>query len=154
MAFWDDAFREMEALQREIDRVFGDIDGGWRRPFRRVSFLPGLRARAYPLLNVREDKDAYYVEGLAPGIDPESLNIAVAYNQLTISGEKPAPGDNIKPEAYHRSERAAGKFTRTITLPTEVDSARIKADYKNGMLLITLPKAEIAKAKQITVNVA
>ena len=151
MALWDDTFREMEALRRELDRIFEDFDSG-PRSFR-VSFLPGRWARAYPLLNLREDNEAFYVEALAPGIDAESLNITASHNQLTISGEKRAPGDNVKPEAYHRSERAAGKFMRSITLPAEVNEAAIKADYKNGLLLITLPKAEVAKAKQITVNV-
>ncbi|MCX7015571.1 MAG: Hsp20/alpha crystallin family protein [Candidatus Sumerlaeota bacterium] len=150
MNWWTNAFPEMEALRREIDRLFEDVD---MPRFARVSFLPGLRARAYPLLNVREDGCAFYVEALAPGVDPESLNITVAHNQLTISGEKKPVNGGVEAEAFHRSERAAGRFTRAITLPSEVDSAAIKADYKNGLLLITLPKAEEAKAKQIAVNV-
>jgi len=62
--------------------------------------------------------------------------------------------EDIKPEAFHRSEREAGRFRRSIELPLEVDAAKIKADYRNGLLLVTLPKADRAKPKQITVQVA
>ncbi|MGE5820412.1 MAG: Hsp20/alpha crystallin family protein, partial [Deltaproteobacteria bacterium] len=60
----------------------------------------------------------------------------------------------IKPEAVHRNERASGKFVRTIDLPVEVDEGRIQAEYKNGLLVVTLPKAEKARPKQINVKVA
>jgi HSP20 family protein len=95
-----------------------------------------------------------YVEALAPGVDPASLSLSVLRNVLTISGEKRrVPGD-IKPEAFHRSERATGKFIRNIELPVEVDENKVKADYENGLLMVTLPKAEQAKPKQISVQVA
>jgi HSP20 family protein len=78
----------------------------------------------------------------------------VAGETLTLSGEKPrAPGE-IKPEAFHREERAAGKFVRSIELPVDVDETKVKAEYKNGLLLINLPKSEKAKPKQISVQVA
>ena len=73
---------------------------------------------------------------------------------LTISGQKKAPPDDIKPEAFHREERASGKFVRTITLPVEIDDSKVSAEYKNGLLLITLPKSEKAKPKQISVQVS
>lgn len=153
MALWNwDPVREMEALRREVDRVFNEF-AGWPSPLFRVAFLPGRAARQYPLINLSEDKDAYYVEALAPGVDPRSLNVTVVHNTLTISGEKRPPRDDIKPEAYHRAERAAGKFVRTIDLPSEVDESKVRADYKNGLLLITLPKAEEAKPRQIAVTV-
>ncbi len=105
-------------------------------------------------MNLHEDKDYIYVEAMAPGVDPDSLNLAVVHNTLTVSGEKKrAPGD-IKREAFHREERAGGKFVRTITLPVEIDESRVNAQYKDGLLLITLPKAEKAKPKQISVQVA
>ena len=153
-AWWNGSFPEMDALQRTLEHAFEDSGFPFRRRPGRVSFLPGLRTRAYPLLNVSEDPDAFYVEGLAPGVDPESINVTVAHNQLTLSGQKKGPDDETKPEAYHRNERAAGKFVRTVNLSTEVDNEGIKADYEDGLLRITLPKAEIAKAKRISVNVA
>jgi HSP20 family protein len=105
------------------------------------------------MINLSEDKDAYYVEALAPGVEPDSLEVTVVHNALTISGEKKPLGD-VDPQAYHRNERATGRFVRSIDLPSEVDSEKVKADYRNGLLLITLPKAEAAKPRQISVSVA
>ena len=149
---WD-PFRELDTLRREVERAFDDY-GTWRRPFSRWSFLPALGARSYPLMNVGEDKDNVYVEALAPGLNPDSLEISVQQGQLRIAGEKPSITPEVKAEAYHRSERSAGRFVRTIQLPTDVDADKVKAQYKNGLLLITLPKAEEAKPKQISIEVA
>jgi HSP20 family protein len=149
---WD-PFVEMEALRREIDRAF---EGFWpQRPWRpfRTAFLPGLAARQYPLVNVHEDEANLYVEALAPGVDAKSLDLSVVGDTLTIKGEKPGLAQ-VAAEAYHRNERAAGRFIRTIELPTEVDRERVAADYRNGLLLITLPKSEAAKPRQIPISVA
>jgi HSP20 family protein len=73
---------------------------------------------------------------------------------LTITGEKPRVAGEVKPEAFHRDERAAGKFVRSFELPTEVETGKVKAEYKTGLLLMTMPKSETAKAKQINVQVA
>jgi HSP20 family protein len=152
MVEWD-PFYGMEALRREIDRAFED--SGFRaEPVSRVAFLPGRAARRYPLINLSEDKDTIYVEALAPGVGPDSLNLTVVRNVMTISGEKGTIPKEVKPEDFHRSERAAGKFVRNIQLPMEVDESRMKAEYKNGLLVVSLPKAEKAKPKQITVEVA
>ena len=75
-------------------------------------------------------------------------------NRLTVTGEKSRIEGEVKPEAFHRSERVSGKFVRSIELPMEVDDTAVQAEYKNGLLLVTLPKAAKAKPKQITVNVA
>ncbi len=101
-------FQEIDALRREIDRAFEEF-GLETGPSFRVAFLPGRLARGYPLMNLHEDADNLYVEAMAPGVDPDSLNLTVVRNTLTISGEKKrAPGD-IKPEAFHREERAGGE---------------------------------------------
>jgi HSP20 family protein len=142
----------LEVLRRDIDRAFNNAGFPFDSTFR-TAFLPGRAARRYPLINLSEDRDRVYIEALAPGIDPASIDLSVVRNILTISGEKRRHPEDIKPEAFHRSERAAGKFVRTIELPVEVDIDQVKAEYKHGLLMVTLPKAEVAKPKQISVSV-
>jgi HSP20 family protein len=148
-----DPFSGLDALRREIDRTFEEF---WAdrspRPWRGV-FLPGRAARQYPLVNLSEDEANFYVEALAPGVDVKTLDLSVAQGTLTIKGEKPGLYQ-VSAEAYHRNERAAGRFVRAVELPAEVDAAKVHADYKNGLLLITLPKSEKAKPKQIPVSIA
>lgn len=150
MAFAWDPFREMDMLHREIDRLFNQST--WRSPLSRVSFLPGLSARAYPLLKLDDSAEEITVEALAPGIDLESLKVSVVNQQLRIEGSKPAPKD-VEAEDYHRNERSAGTFVRMLSLPATVDADKITADYKNGILTIKMPKAESAKPRQISVSV-
>ncbi|MFZ5876007.1 MAG: Hsp20/alpha crystallin family protein [Nitrospirota bacterium] len=148
-----DIIHEMDALRREMDRLFA----GTTATPRRTAFLPGRGARQYPLVNTNQDSDNLYVEALMPGIDPKTLHVAVVRNTLTISGEKlrrPAGAPDAAEEAYHRSERAAGKFSRSLELPVEVDDQRVAARYEQGVLRITLPKAESAKPRRINVAVA
>lgn len=152
MAQWN-PWQDMDVLRREIDRSF-ERAGVQFPPLFRTAFLPGRAAREYPLVNLHEDKDTVYVEALAPGLDPASLNVSVVRNTLTLTGEKPRTATEVKPEAFHREERAAGKFVRSLELPVEVDENKVKAEYTNGLLLVTLPKAEKAKPRQISVQVA
>lgn len=154
MAPWAwDPFQELEALRQQLERAFEDYRGG-RRSFSPTAFLPGLAARSYPLLNMNEDTDNIYVEALAPGLDPESLDVSVRDDVLRIAGEKPSVNPDIQAEAFHRNERSAGRFVRTVGLPASVDAGKVKAKYANGLLIITLPKAEEAKPKQIEVSVS
>lgn len=148
---WD-PFRELEQLHREIDRLFNGFGDRWPAPFSRFSFLPGLSARSYPLLNVLDEGEAYHVDALAPGIDPETLKVSVVSNELIIEGEKTAVDKDVKAEAYHRSERSTGRFVRSLTLPCEIDGEKVQAEYRNGLLSITLPKAEDARPRQIAVS--
>jgi HSP20 family protein len=152
MAEWN-PFQDMEALRREIDRAIEGFSLG-ESPSHRVAFLPGQGPRRYPLINLLEDKENLYIEALTPGVDPQSLNVTVLQNRLTLAGEKTRIPAEVKPEAFHRSERASGKFIRTFDLPVEVNAEAIRAEYKNGLLIVTLPKAEKAKPKQINVQVA
>jgi len=152
MSIWDPLVG-LDALRREIDRTF-DTFGSDRTPQSwRVAFLPGRAARQYPLINLTEDEGHLYVEALAPGVDPKTLDLSVLQGRLTIKGEKPGLAQ-VSAEAYHRNERAAGRFVRTIELPVEVDATRVRADYRNGLLLVTLPKSEAAKPKQIPISLA
>ncbi|HOV34161.1 MAG TPA: Hsp20/alpha crystallin family protein [Candidatus Hydrogenedens sp.] len=146
--------QELEFLRREMDNLFQALDEGWwDTPSLEYSFLPGVSAQTYPLINIAEDKENVYVEALAPGINLETLEVSVLNNTVRIAGEKTAVKD-VKPEAFHRNERGAGKFIRTISLPVEVNADKVKAEYKDGILLLTLPKAESAKPKQIAISVS
>jgi HSP20 family protein len=142
MTQWN-PLKEMEALRRELEQAFENFGLLTEPPFR-TAFLPG---------RLHEDKDALYLEALAPGLDPASLHLTIARNALTLSGEKQRVTGEVRPEAFHRSEREAGKFVRTVELPVEVEETKVKAEYKNGLLLVTLPKAEKARARQIDVQV-
>ncbi len=150
--FWE-PLQGLEAIRREMDQLLQQYDTP-RGRIARSAFLPGVSARTYPLTNISEDKDNVYVEALAPGLNPETIEVTVLRDQLRIAGEKTAINPDIKAEAFHRSERGAGRFTRVIALPTEVDGDKVKAEYKNGLLLLTLPKHAEAKPKQIAVKVS
>jgi HSP20 family protein len=149
MAVWD-PFREFEELRREIDRAFEQAGVGFF-PRWRLAFLPGRAARLYPLVNVFDDGETVTVEALAPGVEPDTFDVTVVGSTLTIAGEKGGVGD-VPPERLHRSERAAGRFVRTVELPAEVDPAKVTAQYRNGLLLLALPRAEAVRPRRITVQ--
>jgi HSP20 family protein len=152
MAEWH-PFEDLASLRQEIDRAFEGF-GVAQDPLRHVAFLPGRGPRRYPLINLLEDKDNIYIEALTPGVNPKSLDISVTHNRLTLAGEKTRIAEDVKPEAFHRSERASGKFVRIVDLPLEVEGGEIEAEYKNGLLFVTIPKAEKAKPRQINVKIA
>ena len=156
MSVWSfDFISDMDRMRREMDRFLDEFRSpGWSLPFSRTSFLPGRAARGYPLLNIGEDEKNIYVDALAPGVDPKTFDVSIKQNQLTISGEKKALLATVESKAVHRSERTDGQFIRSITLPMEVSVDKIKASYENGLLKLTLPKAETAKPRQISVSVA
>jgi HSP20 family protein len=146
-----DPFRELEQMRRDMQRVLGEGRGDVAaRPFR-AAFLPGRAARQYPLVNVYQEGDDFRIEALAPGLDPAGVEVTAVRNTLTIRGEKPGLRD-LSPERVHRSERAAGRFTRTVELPDEVDPDRVTARYRNGLLVITATRAEHARPRRVTVE--
>jgi HSP20 family protein len=87
-----------------------------------------------------------------PGVDPKAVDIRLENNTLTLRGERKLDKE-VKEDNYHRVERAYGTFSRSFTLPTVVDQGNIKAEYKDGVLKLTLPKREEAKPRQIQINV-
>ena len=150
--FWE-PFQQLQAIRNEMERVFDEYNPT-KRGYTRSAFLPSLGARRYPLMNIREDSDKIYVEALAPGLNPDSIEVSVLRDQLRLSGEKAPISPDIKADAWHRNERGAGRFVREITLPAEVDGDQVTAEYKNGLLLLTLAKHAEAKARQISVQVS
>jgi HSP20 family protein len=147
-------FYELGQLHNEIDRMFQTFLRPQEINRRRAAFLPGVSARAYPMINLYDDANNYYVEALAPGIDPQKLEVSITGNMLTLSGEKVTANGGVKPEDYHRNERSTGRFVRTVELPKAVETKSIGAEYKNGVLLVTLPKAAEARPKAIEVKVS
>ena len=102
-------------------------------------------------MNVWADEHAVYAEVDLPGIDPDKLDISVIEgNRLTIQGERPVV--ELPNAVWHRQERGYGTFTRELTLPTLVDADKVEARYEHGVLKLTLPKAEAAKPRKITVR--
>jgi HSP20 family protein len=150
-----DLFEEMDRMRREIDRILGDERvSGWSSPFSRVSFLPGRALRSYPLMNIGDDAENIYVHALAPGLAPDTLNVSVTGDQLVISGQKLPLPEQVKPEDIHRTERSAGQFLRTVSLPSAVDREKVQAGYKDGILRIVLPKSAESRPRQVQVRVA
>ena len=151
-----DPFRELESLRREMDRAFrGVADAlGLRTAAESAGNVLRRATRPYPRVNVSQDAENVYVEAMAPGLEPNSVEITVLRDQLTLSGERVPTGTAVDRDAYHRSERSVGRFTRTLTLPSEVDDEKVTADYENGILYLTLQKVERARPRKINVHVA
>lgn len=105
-----------------------------------------------PAVDMLDDKDKLTVKAELPGFRREDLDVSVQNNNLVISGERKSDEEK-KDGEFYRSERFYGKFHRSIPLPATVDTGKIAAKYRDGLLTITLPKSEQAKAKQIEVTV-
>lgn len=135
---------EMELMKRRMD-AFTDLI------FRDSPTGREIHAGVFPLINLTEDSDNYYLRAELPGMKAEDIDIQAVGNNLTISGERkiPSEGDNVR---YHRSEREAGKFSRAFSLPGEIDVNKVSAKMTNGLLRVELPKAEKAKPRQISIN--
>lgn len=110
-----------------------------------------LSAGVFPLINLTEDKENFYVRAELPGVKGDELDIQVTANNLAISGERKIAAAK-EGARYHRREREEGKFSRMIGLPAEVDTGKVEAKLENGILTVMISKAEIAKPKQITVK--
>jgi HSP20 family protein len=110
---------------------------------------PGVRpyGAAYPAMNTWEDGDAAYVEAELPGLGMDDIEILVSGNEVTIAGERKieaAEGAN-----WHRRERSQGKFTRSISLPCDVDADKVEARLRDGVLTVRLPRCEACRPKKI-----
>lgn len=135
-------FDELDRMKRQMDRV---LDAFSDRPSGQLS------AGVFPLVNLSEDQEKYTIRAELPGVKKDDLDIQVASNSLSISGERriAAEGDGVK---YHRREREGGTFSRMLSLPGDIDSERVEADLKNGILTVRIPKAEAAKPKKISIR--
>jgi HSP20 family protein len=149
MATWD-VFKELDNLRREIDEAFRGA--GMGRPFG-PTFLSPVATRRFPLVNFSEDEGHVYIEALVPGVDPMDVELTILRNTVTISGER-KPFVEKEGQIVHRSELGSGKFSRTLELPVDIDPDKITASCKDGIMLITLAKAEHAKPKKIDIKLS
>ena len=132
---------ELHRLRQQMELLYGRTPA----PYQPAS------AGVFPLTNLSEDKDNYYVRAELPGVRGDELDIQVTGKNLAISGERKIAAEE-EGAKYHRREREAGTFSRMIGLPGEVDTDKVDAKLENGILTIAVPKAEIAKPKQISIS--
>lgn len=147
-------WRPFEEL-REMERLMEEMVRWPLRPWKRPLIwwrIPTEEVGWSPPVEMYEKQDRFVVRAELPGIKKEEVDISLVGDTLTISGER-KPEVDIKDEEYLRCELCYGKFSRTITLPSSVDSSKVEATYENGILLITLPKIEEAKPKKIELKV-
>jgi len=107
-------------------------------------------AAGFPPLNVWEEGDTLYAEAEVPGVKSEDIDVSVVGSDLILHGQRQS--DQSEGTSYHRQERGFGEFNRVLRLPAEVDANRVEAQLTDGVLTITLPKAESAKPRKIQVN--
>jgi HSP20 family protein len=138
---WD-PFRELTALQGEVNRLFSRAGIGDMRE--RQSWTPSV--------DVIETDGAIKLQAELAGMDPAEISIEVQDNVLTVSGERRFQ-EEVKEDKYYRIERRYGSFSRSIALPQAIDEANIEAKYENGILEVFVPKAEIVRPKRIAVTI-
>ena len=141
-----DPFREMAALQERVNRAFGDMSRQYDDDLTtRGSWIPAVDI-------YQTDNHTLVLKVELPDVAREDIDLRVENNTLTITGQKQRD-KAVKDEQYHRIERTFGSFSRTFTLPPTVDAGKIGAEFKNGVLTVTLPLREDAKPRQIQVTV-
>ena len=141
-----DPFREMAALQERVNRAFGDLSRQYDDDLTtRGSWIPAVDI-------YQTDNHTLVLKVELPDVVREDIDLRVENNTLTITGQKQRD-KAVKEEQYHRIERTFGSFSRTFTLPPTVDAGKIGAEFKNGVLTVTLPLREDAKPRQIQVTV-
>ncbi len=139
---WD-PYGEMMTLREAMNSLFED------------SYVSPSTARSGTLgmpLDVAETKEGFIVEASLPGVKPENLDITLQDNILTISGETRQEQTTGEKPNYHRVERRYGRFSRSVSLPTQVQSDKVEAHLENGILRLEIPKAEEVKPRKISVS--
>lgn len=140
-----DPFRELFDLQRGINQLFEDSVGKTSRE--------GVALSAWtPAVDIYEDENSFLIKLELPEVNKEDVKVNLQDNSLSVSGERRIENEE-KRDGYHRVERSYGEFYRSFTLPPNVNTEAINAQFKDGVLRLALPKKEEAKPKQISVNV-
>jgi len=134
-------WQELESMNRQLSHLLDDSHFG----------LASEAGQWVPTVDIRETDDALLVQAELPGIEKKNVRLEVKNGMLTISGERRYEKD-VKEENVHRVERAYGKFSRSFSLPTNVDADKVDATMKDGVLEVRLPKRESAKPKAIAIH--
>jgi len=139
-------FRDMVSAQRDFDRLF-------REAFSSHLGNTELSTRSWaPPVDIYETEDAIVLKAELPGVDPKDVEVRVEDNTLYLKGERKFQKE-VKEQNYHRVERSYGSFARSFSLPNSISSDRVKAEFKDGLLTLTMPKREEAKPKTIKIDV-
>jgi len=133
---------DLEQMRRQMERLFETYSD---RPIGRAG------AGVFPAVNIREDSDAYYLSAELPGVNSADLALNITANQVTLAGERKI-SEEAADARYHRREREAGRFSRAVALPGDIDPDNVKARMVDGVLTVTIAKAEKAKPRQIAVQ--
>jgi len=138
-----DAFAELDRLQREMQQAF-DISPTIR----------GLARGGFPAMNVGNTESSVEVYAFAPGVEADAIEVQLEKGVLTISGERkpdapPAPGDK---STVHIDERFAGRFRRVVTLPDDIDPEAVSANFRDGVLHVSIKRREAARPRRITIH--
>ena len=139
-------WREMPTMHSRMSRFFDD-------PFFRIDRMADDDSMGMwnPAVDLYEKDDHFVIKAELPGVDKKDIKIDLKDRVLTLSGER-SYDNEVKEENYYRKERSYGKFQRAFRLPADVDSDQIKAEFKDGVLQVEVPKPEEQKAKQVTVH--
>jgi HSP20 family protein len=141
--YWQRQWDPFRELQREMGRLFESLE----------PFQSARQVHNYPPLNLHDAGDRYLLSAQLPGMTPADIDLTITGETLTIRGERKRV-EGVKDDSYRRQERPMGRWARTITLPDRVDSAQVGASFSDGILTVSLPKAEDAKSRHITVTAA
>ena len=145
MTKWD-PFKDLLTLQDRMNRLFDDSMRGVRQTDE------GLAGAVWsPAVDIYETDNEVVLKAEVPGVNQKDIDIQVENNTLTLRGERKIDKETAR-ENYHRIERSYGSFLRSFTLPGTIDQEKIRADYKDGVLKIEMPKLEETKSKQIKVS--
>jgi HSP20 family protein len=146
-------FMGLSRWERDMERMMEDFFGRRTRPWWPERWFRTEEMEvAPPVVDLYEEKDDIVVKAELPGIDKNNIEVNLTDHTLTIKGEKKKE-EEIKEENYYRSERSYGSFIRTLELPKDVHTDKVKASFKDGILEVRLPKTEEAKAKEVKVKV-
>ncbi|MFQ5354262.1 MAG: Hsp20/alpha crystallin family protein [Thermodesulfobacteriota bacterium] len=146
-------FKEIDRMSKDMDRLWDQVFPTSRRFLKELPVKALIeRDTAPPAIDILERPEAIVVRAELPGVDKDNIDISLSDNTLTISGKIEEDKEEKKEDFYY-SERTYKSYSRSVDLPCKVDSEKIKANLKNGVLSVKLPKAAEVKAKKITVDV-